>query len=322
VNQGWKDSWDAIVDEQGELLRSPIALVEPQGYAMAAKRRLARLFELDGDEARAKSLRAGAARIGAAIDRFWLPDRGFYAMALDADKSPSEALASNQGHLLWAAALPRDRAVAVRAALMGVGSYSGWGVRTLSADERAFNPVGYHLGTIWPHDNALFAIGLRKYGFDDSFLSIFEGLIDAAGSFSEYRLPELFAGFARADYENPVPYPDACRPQAWAAGALPAMLVAGLGIVPNAPERRLCITRPSLPRHLSRAGLQGLRVGDASIDLEFERIATRPGQVALTDVRIDGDVDVVLHVGSAGPGQRLAPTIEQARGAGGVLTSA
>jgi glycogen debranching enzyme len=319
-NQGWKDSWDAIVDEEGELLRAPIALVEPQGYAMAAKRRLARLFELDGDGAAAASLREGAARIGAAIERFWLPDRGFYSMALDAGKHPSRALASNQGHLLWAAALPRDRAAAVRSALMSAGSYSGWGVRTLSADERAFNPVGYHLGTVWPHDNALFAIGLRKYALDDAFLSVFEGLLDAAGSFSEYRLPELFAGFARTEYEDPVPYPVACRPQAWAAGALPALLIAGLGIVPNALERRLCITRPSLPRQLSRLGLQGLRVGDATVDLEFERIATRPDRVALADVRIDGDVDVVLHIG-AGRDQ-LAPTIEQADRPGDLLTSA
>jgi glycogen debranching enzyme len=309
------------VDEQGELLREPIALVEAQGYAMAAKRRLARLFELDGDEDGAAELLSGAARIGAALEQFWLPDRGFYSMALDAEKRPSGALASNQGHLLWAAALPRDRAAAVRTALMGADSYSGWGVRTLSADERAFNPVGYHLGTIWPHDNALFAIGLRKYNLDDSFLSIFEGLIDAAANFPEYRLPELFAGFARADYEDPVPYPVACRPQAWAAGALPAMLIAGLGIVPNALERRLCITRPSLPRHLSRLGLQGLRVGDASVDLEFERIATRPDRVALADVRIDGNLDVVLHIG-AGRGKQLGPTIEQAPGTPGTLASA
>jgi glycogen debranching enzyme len=321
VNQGWKDSWDAIVDQQGELLRSPIALVEAQGYAMAAKRRLARLFELEGQDDRATALLAEAARIGAGLERFWLPERGFYAMALDADKRPSEALASNQGHLLWAAALSRDRAAAVRAALMSAESYSGWGVRTLSSDERAFNPLGYHVGTVWPHDNALFAIGLRKYGLDDSFLAIFEGLLDAAGSFPEYRLPELFAGFARADYENPVPYPVACRPQAWAAGALPAMLIAGLGIVPNALERKLCITRPSLPRHLSRLGVRGLRVGDASIDLEFERIATRPDRVALTDVRIDGDLDVVLHIGGRRD-ERLTPTIEQASGATGMVTPA
>jgi glycogen debranching enzyme len=297
VNQGWKDSWDAIVDQQGELLRSPIALVEAQGYAMAAKRRLARLFELDGQDDRARSLLTEGSRIGAALERFWLPERGFYAMALDADKRSSGALASNQGHLLWAAALSPGRAAAVRTALMSPGSYSGWGVRTLSSDERAFNPVGYHVGTVWPHDNALFAIGLRKYGLDDSFLTILEGLLDAAASFPEYRLPELFGGFDRTDYEDPVPYPVACRPQAWAAGALPAMLIAGLGIVPKALERKLCITRPSLPRHLSRLEVQGLRVGDARIDLQFERIAARPDRVALTDVRIDGDVDVVLHIG-------------------------
>src|SRR3954454_4362815 len=152
---------------------------------------------------------------------------------------------------------------------MGDAAYSGWGVRTLSADERAFNPVGYHTGTVWPHDNAFFAIGLRNYGFDHDFRRIFEDLLDACARFSDYRLPELFAGFARTDYEDPVPYPVACSPQAWAAGALPSMLTAGLGLVPNALERRLCVVRPSLPRHVSRLVLHGLKVADARLDLTF-----------------------------------------------------
>jgi glycogen debranching enzyme len=219
-------------------------------------------------------------------------------MALDADKTPSAALGSNQGHLLWAAAVSRPRAAAVRTALMSERSYSGWGVRTLAAGEVAFNPIGYHVGTVWPHDNALFALGLRKYAFDRDFLTVFEGLLDAAASFSGYRLPELFAGLTRSAYEDPVPYPVACRPQAWAAGALPAMLIAGLGLVPDALERRLSIARPSLPRHLSRVGLSGLRVGDARVDLLFERIAGRRDSVALTDAHVDGDVDVVLHIDS------------------------
>jgi glycogen debranching enzyme len=319
VNQGWKDSWDAIVDEHGDLLTAPIALVEVQGYAIAAKRRLARLFELDGEDELAQSLRAGAARMAAALERFWLSERGFYAMALDADKRPSGALASNQGHLLWALAVPRARAAAIRTALMGAGSYSGWGARTLSSGEEAFNPVGYHVGTIWPHDNALFAVGLRKYGFDDAFLKVFEGLLDAAAGFSEYRLPELFAGFARAEYEDPVPYPVACRPQAWAAGALPYLLITGLGLVPNALERRLCITRPSLPRQVSRVALQKVPVGDARVDLLFERVAERPDSVALTDVHIDGDIDVVLHI-EAGRDQELAPSLESLQHAAGSAT--
>jgi glycogen debranching enzyme len=298
VNQGWKDSWDGIVDERGVSLNAPIALVEVQGYAMAAKRRLARLFELDGDAERGASLRAGAERLAEALERFWLVDRGFYSMALDADKRPSRALASNQGHLLWARAITAGRARAVRDALMGDGAYSGWGVRTLSAGERAFNPVGYHTGTVWPHDNAFLAVGLRNYGLDEAFLRVFEDLLEVCASFSDHRLPELFAGFSRADYEDPVPYPVACSPQAWAAGALPWMLTAGLGIAADGLQRALRIRRPSLPRHLGRLALQGLRVGDATVDLLFERVARRSDSVALTDVRIDGQLDVVLEIQS------------------------
>jgi glycogen debranching enzyme len=295
-NQGWKDSWDGIVDEHGVPERAPIALVEVQGYAMRAQQDIAELLELDGEAARAEELRAKAARTAEALERFWLSDRGFYSMALDADKRPSRALASNQGHLLWAQAVPIDRALAITEALMGEGSYSGWGVRTLSADEAAFNPVGYHTGSIWPHDNALLALGLRNYGLDEPFLRIFEDLLDAAASFDHYRLPELFAGFSRADYEAPVPYPVACSPQAWAAGTLPAMLTAGLGLLPDGLNRTLRIRRPSLPRHVERLALRGLEVAGASVDLLFERVAHRAESVALTDVQVDGDLDVVLEI--------------------------
>jgi glycogen debranching enzyme len=296
VNQGWKDSWDGIVDEHGAPLPAPIALVEVQGYAVAAMRRVASVFELDGDPARAEELLADADRRARDLERFWLSDRGYYAMALDADKRPSRALASNQGHLLWARAVPQSRAAAIRDALMGGDAYSGWGVRTLGANERAFNPVGYHTGTVWPHDNALFAAGLRKYGFDAAFLRVFEDVLDAVAGFPGLRLPELFAGFSRSDYEDPVPYPVACRPQAWAAGALPFMLVAGLGLVPRALERKLRIRRPSLPRQLNRLALHGLRVADARVDLLFERVGPQRDHVALTDARIDGDLEVALEI--------------------------
>jgi glycogen debranching enzyme len=218
ASQGWKDSHDAIVDEHGTVLRAPIALVEVQGYAMRAKHRLARLYERDGEHVRAGELRDGAARLGRAIERFWIPERGCYAMALDADKRPSRALASNQGHLLWSLAVPPERAEGIRDALMADDAYSGWGVRTLGCGERAYNPIGYHTGTIWPHDTALLALGLRNYGLDASFERVFDGLLDAAASFPFYRLPELFAGYRRRPYESPVPYPVACSPQAWAAG--------------------------------------------------------------------------------------------------------
>jgi glycogen debranching enzyme len=293
VNQGWKDSWDGIVDEHGVPLEAPIAVVEAQGYAIRARRALARLFELDGDTARARELFQDAAHVARALEQFWLPERRFYAMALDADKRPGLALGSNQGHLLWAGAVPTERAAAIRDALMSERAYSGWGVRTLADGERAFNPVGYHTGSIWPHDNGLFAAGLRMYGFDEAFLRVFENLLEAATRFAAYRLSELFAGFPRTGYEDPVPYPVACSPQAWAAGALPSMLIAGLGLVPDAIEGTLRIERPLLPRQVGRLALQGLRVGDSSADLLFERAADG---VALTDVQIDGDLEVVHEV--------------------------
>jgi glycogen debranching enzyme len=296
ANQGWKDSWDGVVDEHGVPARAPIALVEVQGYAMRAQQGMAELLELEGEADRAEELRARAARASETLERFWLPDRGYYSMALDAEKRPSRALASNQGHLLWAQAVPSDRAAAITEALMNEGSYSGWGVRTLSADERAFNPVGYHTGSVWPHDNAFLALGLRNYGFDEPFLRLFEDLLDAAASFDHYRLPELFAGFSRADYEAPVPYPVACSPQAWAAGTLPAMLRAGLGLLPDGLNRTLRIRRPSLPRHVERLALHGLRVAGARVDLLFERVGHRADRVALTDVQVEGDLDVVLEI--------------------------
>ncbi len=293
VNQGWKDSGDAIVDEHGVPLRAPIAIVEVQGYALRAKRRLARLYELAGEAQRAGELRAAADRLGAALERFWLERRGCYAMALDADKRASDVLASNQGHLLWAGAVPRERAVAIRDALMSPASNSGWGVRTLASSARAFNPLGYHLGSVWPHDNALLAIGLRRYGFADDVLRIFDNMLDAAAASPSYRLPELFAGYDRRRYEAPVPYPVACTPQAWAAGSLPAILTAALGLVPDALDGKLRIRRPALPRDVSRLAIDGLRVGDATVDLVFERVADA---VALTDVQIDGPLDVVLEI--------------------------
>jgi glycogen debranching enzyme len=296
ANHGWKDSWDGVPDEHGVPLEAPVAVVEAQGYVVAAKRDLARLFELDGQPDRAQRLRHEARRVAEQIERFWLPDRGFYAMALDRHKRASRVLASNQGHLLWAGAVAPDRAEAICRALMSGASYSGWGVRTLSSEERAFNPVGYHTGTVWPHDNALFAIGLRRYGLDQSFLRILESLLDAASAVPGYRLPELFAGFSRSDYEDPVPYPVACTPQAWAGGSLPAMLIAGLGITADGLEHTLRIRRPSLPRQVSRVYVDHLRVGDAHVDLLFERVAHRAESVALTDVKIDGQLDVVLEI--------------------------
>jgi glycogen debranching enzyme len=287
-----------VLDVRGAPLEPPIALVEPQGYVVLAKERMAALFARDGEADRADALMDDAAEMRARLDRFWLADRRFYSMALDADGEPSRALASNQGHLLWAGAVPADRAVHVREALMGDALCSGWGIRTLGRGEAGFNPVGYHLGTVWPHDTAICAVGLRRYGYDQDFVRLFEALLEAASHADDYRLPELFAGFSRTEFEIPVPYPVACRPQAWAAGAIPWLLTSGLGLRADGLAKRLLVRRPSLPHWLNRVEVDGLRVAGARVDLLFER-AGAGDHVALTDARIDGDVEVVLEVGGA-----------------------
>ncbi|MEY2533367.1 MAG: hypothetical protein QOF29_1277 [bacterium] len=299
-NQGWKDSDDGVIDEHGVPLEPPIALVEVQGYVVRAKRRIARLLEREGEHERARALAHEAGEMQARLDRFWVAERDFYSMGIDGDGRVSRALASNQGHLLWAGAVPPDRAAPVRDALMGEGLLSGWGIRTLGRGEAAFNPVGYHLGTVWPHDTAMVAVGLRRYGFEADFIRLFEALLEAASHADDYRLPELFAGFSRTQFEVPVPYPVACQPQAWAAGAIPYLLTSGLGLRADGLERRLMVRRPSLPHWVNRVEVEGLRIAGARVDLLFERAGEGKG-VALTDARIEGDVEVVLEIGGAGP---------------------
>jgi glycogen debranching enzyme len=260
-----------------------------------AKRRLARLFERDGDAGRARRAAREAGEMQARLERFWLPGRGFYSMGLDGDGRASGALASNQGHLLWAEALAPERAAAVRDALMGEGLFSGWGIRTYGREEAGYDPMGYHRGTVWPHDTAMAAVGLRGHGFDDDFMLLFEALLEAAARADGYRLPELFAGLPRTRFEAPVPHPPACRPQAWAAGAIPSMLTGALGLRADALEARLIVHRPALPHWVDRVEVQGLRVADAHVDLVVERVGEGERAV-LTGARVDGDVEVVLDM--------------------------
>jgi glycogen debranching enzyme len=298
-NQGWKDSDDGIVADDGTPLEPPITLIEPQGYVLRAKRGLARLMALDGDALGAAQLEREAADLEARLERFWVPGRGHYAMALGPDGRPSGALGSNQGHLLWAGAVSPERAQAIRDALMGDRMFSGWGIRTLAEDEPAYNPVGYHLGTVWPHDTAMIAVGLRRYGFDEDATRVLEALLDAAAAAERYRLPELFAGFGRTEFETPVPYPVACQPQAWAAGAIPYLGRSEIGVEADGLRNRLRIRRPSMTRWLNRVAVRNLRIAGSEVDLVFERSAGGGAGVALSDVQIRGDVEVVLEVSAS-----------------------
>ncbi|MFD1213778.1 glycogen debranching N-terminal domain-containing protein [Arthrobacter sp. GCM10027362] len=258
ANQGWKDSWDGINFADGTLAEPPIALCEVQGYVYTAYTARAWLAYEAGDLALAAGLRDRAARLKRRFnEQFWLPDRGYYAVALDRDKRPVDACASNMGHCLWSGIVDTDKAPLVAERLMSPQMFSGWGVRTLASDMGAYNPVSYHNGSVWPHDNALIAAGLMRYGFVEQAQRIATALMEAA-DYTDGRLPELFCGFSRSDYPNPVPYPTSCSPQAWASAA-PVMLLrtmlryeahlsqGGLWLDPELPESWGHLYAPNVP---------------------------------------------------------------------------
>jgi glycogen debranching enzyme len=254
-NQGWKDSWNAILFADGRLAEPPIATCEIQGYAYDARRRAARLARLCwGDDALAERLEHDAEALRERFDRdFWLSERGHYAVALDRDKRPVDALTSNIGHLLWSGIVPEQRAHSLRDRLMAPDMFSGWGIRTMSSLDAGYNPIEYHDGTVWPHDAAIVAEGLRRYGFREDASRLAWALFEAAEEF-DYRLPEVFAGFDRASTTMAVEYPTASRPQAWAAAAplLAIRTLLGLdaadGTVTSVPFLPLQIRRLELLR--------------------------------------------------------------------------
>jgi glycogen debranching enzyme len=290
VNKGWKDSGDGIVNEDGSLAQPPIALVEVQGYVYAAKLGMADLFARLGEHAKAKRLKEEAQRLRARFNRdFWMESEGCFVLALQKDGRPASVVSSNPGHALWTGIADDDKAQRTIDRLMAKDMFSGWGVRTLSEKARAYNPIGYHLGTVWPHDNSILAAGFRRYGRDQEALRIFHGLFDAAFHFHGHLLPEVFCGFGRQDYEIPVNYPVACHPQAWAAGSLPFLLTTLLGLEPDGFGKRLQIVRPLLPQGLDRLEIKGLKVNRASVDLAFEREKTG---VHVGVTRLEGDLEV------------------------------
>lgn len=292
INQGWKDSGDAIVNADGSFATPPIALVEVQGYAYMARLLIADLFQRAGEVERAKTLRRDAGKLRARFNRdFWSDDLGTYVLALQKDQRPVTVASSNPGHALWTGIADEEKARKTVSRLMQSDLFSGWGIRTLSTQERRYNPIGYHLGTVWPHDNAIIAAGFRRYGFDEAAGRIFTGISEAALYFEDYRLPELFAGFPKDQYQVPVNFPIACHPQAWAAGSVLFMLENLLGLIPEAFEQRLRIVRPMLPEFVSHMKVSKLSVGDAQVDLKFTR--GTDGHTIAEVLHVEGPLDVV-----------------------------
>jgi glycogen debranching enzyme len=270
-NQCWKDSWNSIMYADGRLAKLPRATCELQGYAYDARRRAARLArEVWDDEALAKRLEKQADDLKRAFNEdFWLDDRGYYALALDGDKKPVDALTSNIGHLLWSGIVDDGRAEKVAAHLLGPRLFSGWGVRTMAEGDGGYNPIGYHQGTVWPHDNSLIAAGLRRYGYREEAATVAFAILEAAQYFFG-RLPETFAGYSRDLTQYPVEYPTACSPQAWATAAPLLLLRVLLGHEPRDGEAAV---DPVLPERISELALRGLPGRAGTYDAEAREAA-------------------------------------------------
>ena len=287
-NQSWKDAGDAILHADGRLPELPLAPVELQGYWFAARLAMADLLDARGEAADAQALRSAARKLQARVEeRFWMEDAAFYALALDGNKAPVRSLASNAGHLLWAGLSARPRAEAVAARFLQPDFFSGWGLRTLSSEHPAYNPLSYHLGSVWPHDTMLAAAGLWRYGLHDAAATLIHVLLEAATAFEEERLPELFCGLDRS-HGLPVPYAEANSPQAWAAAVPVLAAQLFLGLVPDAPNQR-CYVAPWLPSWLPKLELHGIAVGAGTLDVTV----IRRGEETVVDQLNGKDVDVV-----------------------------
>ena len=275
-NQGWKDSGDANMHADGRIAQPPIALIEVQGYAVRALSEAADLLKSFGMEELSARAADRSAKIRSLLDpMFWMDDKNYYAMALDKDKKPLRVVASNPGQLLFSGAVTDQRAQQLVKKLLDQGLFSGWGIRTLSEQEPTYNPMSYHRGSVWPHDNSLIAYGMSRYGFQGEASRVFSALYEASLHFRGYRLPELFCGIERHEHDEPVQYPVSCSPQAWASGAPLLMLTGMLGLRPDAQRRELRIVNPRLPEFLGCLRMENFRVGGSRITLEFQRQGKR-----------------------------------------------
>jgi glycogen debranching enzyme len=292
VHQGWRDSDDAIYHADGTLAEGAIALCEVQGYVYAARRAGASLAAVLGHDKQAVELREQAAALKERFAKaFWCEDLETYAVALDGAKQPCRVRTSNAGQCLFTGIASPEHARRLARTLLGREFFSGWGIRTVAASEPRYNPMGYHNGAVWPHDNALVAQGLARYGLGELALRLWTGLFEAGLYFDLYRMPELFCGFPRAPGEGPILYPVACAPQAWSAASAFLLFQACLGLEISGPERHISFTRPCLPASLSELRIHNLEVAGASVDLLLIR---HENDVGVNVLRREGEVRITL----------------------------
>jgi glycogen debranching enzyme len=272
VNQGWKDSYDAVFHADGRLAEGQIALAEVQGYVFAAKTVIARCARRLGRVDEARRLEDEAKRLARRFDEaFWCPEIGTYALALDGDKQPCRVRTSNAGQLLFTGIVPPDRAAQVAAGLLQPHFFSGWGIRTVAKGEARYNPMSYHNGSVWPHDNALIALGLACYNLKRPVEQLFKALFDAATYMDLRRPPELFCGFQRQPSRGPTLYPVACSPQAWASATAFSLIEASLGLELDPQHHEVRFRNPGLPAFLDEVTLRNLRLADSSVDIKVRR---------------------------------------------------
>jgi len=292
ANQGWKDSFDAIFHADGKLAEGDIALAEVQGYVFAGKQLAARCAARLGKHDRAKQLETEARQLAERFEQaFWCDDLGTYALALDGDKKPCRVRTSNAGQLLFSGMIRPDRARLVAADLMRPDFFTGWGIRTVARGEARYNPMSYHDGSIWPHDNALIALGFARYGLKHSVAHVFKALFDAATYMDLRRLPELFCGFRREKGRGPTLYPVACAPQAWASATPFTLLEAALGLEFDAAHGEIRLRNPRLPAFLNDVVLRDLQLGASSVDL---RVRRHDEDVSLEVLRTRGEIRVSI----------------------------
>jgi glycogen debranching enzyme len=293
INQGWKDSFDSVFHADGRLAEGTIALVEVQAYVVAARRSIASVAQALGHDELAARLVAEAERLAAGIERyFWCEELGVYGIAIDGAGKLCRVRTSNAGHVLFANAAPEARARRVAEELMAPGFHSGWGIRTVAEGEARYNPMSYHNGSIWPHDNAIIAIGFANYGFKQRAAALFEAMGATASQMELRRLPELFCGFKRSRGHAPTLYPVACAPQAWASAAPLAALQACLGLTFEPVAKRVILRDPMLPASLETIVLRNIEVGDATIDFLLQR--SSGAGVSLRVLRNDDQVEISI----------------------------
>jgi glycogen debranching enzyme len=282
-----------VFHSDGTLAEPPIALCEVQGYAYAAKLAAGELAQMLGDNESARELKNQADTLRSRFEEiFWCEDLSTYALALDGSKRPCRVRTSNAGQCLFAGIATDEHARRVATTLTDETSFSGWGIRTVASSEARYNPMSYHNGSIWPHDNSLIAAGFARYELKGSVAMALAGMMDASIFFDLHRLPELFCGFPRRPGEAPTSYPVACAPQAWASGAVFLLLQACLGLEIFAPEGRLVFSKPFLPQFLPQLRIRDVKIGDASVDLLLTR--HNEGDVGVNVLRRSGNLDVVV----------------------------